>query len=173
MFHIRPLLSKDSGPLAIVAHRIFVDTFLPMNNPQDVIDYADAYLTPSAFLKELESSQYFTFGVFNENELIGYMQMVFNSQEIYEGCSLELKRFYLLSHYHGHGLAPKMMDVCVEKARDLGQKGFWLGVWEKNDRAQKFYTKMGFKKVASHPFVMGSETQTDDIFIKYLEPKRF
>ncbi len=168
MLHIRKLSLAEAEPLAILARRIFLDTFLPVNNAADVIDYADRFLKPQIFQKELIDPLYFTFGVFLESQLIGYIQMLINRQETYDGIELELKRFYLLQSHHGKGYADQMMAVCEEQARELNYKSFWLGVWENNFKAQRFYQKKGFKKIASHPFVMGQETQIDFIFSKEL-----
>jgi GNAT superfamily N-acetyltransferase len=168
MLHIRKLSLFQAEPLATLARQIFLDTFLPVNNPVDVIDYADRYLNSQTFEKELADPLYFTYGVLLESQLIGYIQMLINRQETYEGIELELKRFYLLKDHHGKGFADQMMAVCEAQARELNYKSFWLGVWEKNFKAQKFYQKQGFKKIAAHPFVMGQETQTDFIFAKEL-----
>ena len=168
MLKITALTPLDADKLAPIAHRIFVETFLPTNDEKNVFGYADAHLTADSFHRELADPNYFTFGCFIDQKLVGYIQMLFNNNEVYDGINLELKRFYLLADYHGRGFADQMMAVCEQKARDLGYGSFWLGVWEKNYRAQRFYEKCGFKKISSHEFVMGDEAQTDLIFAKSL-----
>ena len=37
----------------------------------------------------------------------------------------------------------------------------WLGVWERNFRAQKFYRKYGFVDIGAHTFTLGRDHQTD------------
>jgi ribosomal protein S18 acetylase RimI-like enzyme len=37
----------------------------------------------------------------------------------------------------------------------------WLGVWEENHRAIRFYTKNGFVVFDKHVFIMGNDEQTD------------
>ena len=37
----------------------------------------------------------------------------------------------------------------------------WLGVWERNWRAQAFYRKWEFTVVGDHVFLLGSDAQTD------------
>ena len=46
--------------------------------------------------------------------------------------------------------------------------GVWLGVWEENVKAQRFYRRWGFEKVGSHEFTMGGTTQTDFVMVKWL-----
>jgi ribosomal protein S18 acetylase RimI-like enzyme len=37
----------------------------------------------------------------------------------------------------------------------------WLGVWERNARAQVFYRKWDFRTVGEHLFPLGSDLQRD------------
>ena len=53
------------------------------------------------------------------------------------------------------------MDERFAAARELGCDVMWLGVWEYNPRAQRFYEKNGFRVVGSHVFQLGSDPQTD------------
>jgi diamine N-acetyltransferase len=166
MVQFKPLDKVHAKELSQVASQIFLDTFLPTNKAKPVHDYVEANFNPEVMALTLVDINYKTLGVFNESELIGYLQMVINAQEIYEGTSLELKRFYLLEKHQGKGIAKEMMEACYEMAKTLGYKKFWLGVWEHNHRAQAFYKKCGFRKVSSHVFDMGGEIQTDDILFK-------
>ena len=45
--------------------------------------------------------------------------------------------------------------------KEMGYKKVWLGVWEKNFRAIRFYKKYGFKKFGQHKFLLGNDLQTD------------
>lgn len=168
MVSIEPLNTFHAAELSELAASIFRSTFLPQNRPEPVHAYAEEYFNKEAVAKTLEDPDCFTFGVFNDGKLIGYIQFVINRQESYGGTDFELKRFYLHPDHHGKGVAQEMMEFCFLKVRDLGYKKFWLGVWEKNDRAQSFYKKHGFRKVSAHIFNMGGEIQTDDILLKEL-----
>ena len=49
----------------------------------------------------------------------------------------------------------------------------WLGVWEHNYRAQKFYQKMGFEDTGyKHPFPIGNTPQTDLWYWKFLNKEQ-
>jgi len=58
------------------------------------------------------------------------------------------------------------MEACVAHALSRGGQTLWLWVWEQNPRAIRFYEKCGFTDVGSHPFVMGSEVQTDRVMAR-------
>jgi ribosomal protein S18 acetylase RimI-like enzyme len=49
----------------------------------------------------------------------------------------------------------------MEVAKALHSAYVWLGVWEKNARAIRFYEKNGFVAFDKHLFKLGDEEQTD------------
>ena len=53
------------------------------------------------------------------------------------------------------------MDACFARARNGQHDVMWLGVWEHNPRAQRFYEKNGFRIVGRHTFQLGYDPQTD------------
>jgi ribosomal protein S18 acetylase RimI-like enzyme len=52
----------------------------------------------------------------------------------------------------------------------MGVDSIWLGVWEENHRARKFYSKNGFVEFDKHSFILGNEVQTD--LLMQLEMKK-
>ena len=62
-------------------------------------------------------------------------------------------------------LGPKEVDVDGKERR----AGVWLGVWEENVKAQRFYGRWGFEEqLGTHDFVMGDTKQTDLLIVKWL-----
>ena len=53
------------------------------------------------------------------------------------------------------------MRACLDEAQSAGHETIWLGVWERNARAQAFYKKWDFRAVGEHMFQLGSDTQRD------------
>ena len=45
----------------------------------------------------------------------------------------------------------------------------WLGVWEHNHKAIKFYQDKGFVRFGEHVFVLGEDRQTDFLMKKTLD----
>ncbi|KAG2386369.1 hypothetical protein C9374_002815 [Naegleria lovaniensis] len=86
--------------------------------------------------------------------------------------TIELCRCYVLKEFHGTCIAHRLMQECLRVAREVkfGMdhqttcKSIWLGVWERNARAKKFYEKYKFEKVGEHVFVMGDDPQRDEIY---------
>lgn len=82
--------------------------------------------------------------------------------------SLEIQRIYILKESKGLGIGTVFMNLAEKKARELGVSFIWLGVWEKNFPAQKFYTNKGFRRFSEHAFVLGDDIQTDFLMKKEL-----
>jgi ribosomal protein S18 acetylase RimI-like enzyme len=61
------------------------------------------------------------------------------------------------------------MEQAINIAIERGKKYVWLGVWEHNERAKKFYAKNGFYKIGQHSFFMGDDEQTDYIMRRNLD----
>jgi ribosomal protein S18 acetylase RimI-like enzyme len=83
--------------------------------------------------------------------------------------ALELKRIYVLKRYLGMGIAQQLMDHILLYAAENRYEVVWLGVWEHNLRAQKFYEKYGFVNSGyTHDFPIGNTPQTDVWLWKFL-----
>jgi GNAT superfamily N-acetyltransferase len=82
--------------------------------------------------------------------------------------AVEVERFYVGEHWHGRGVAHVLMDAVVDRARADGVDTLWLGVWTHNLRAIRFYEKMGFVQVGTHPFVFGGEPEDDVLMARRL-----
>jgi ribosomal protein S18 acetylase RimI-like enzyme len=60
------------------------------------------------------------------------------------------------------------MRAVEDAARGRHADTVWLGVWERNLRAQAFYRKHGFAVVGTQVFMMGSDAQRDFVMAKPL-----
>jgi ribosomal protein S18 acetylase RimI-like enzyme len=73
----------------------------------------------------------------------------------------ELTRIYVLSEWHGRGIASALMRDALDAAAGHGCDRLWLGVWEHNPKAMAFYRKHGFEIVGTQSFMLGQDRQRD------------
>jgi ribosomal protein S18 acetylase RimI-like enzyme len=66
-----------------------------------------------------------------------------------------------LNEYHGQQVGQLLYDKAIQIAHQLQVNYVWLGVWEENHRALKFYKKNGFIEFDKHIFKLGDDEQTD------------
>ena len=74
---------------------------------------------------------------------------------------LEIERIYVDRELKGRGIGGLFIQKAVEMAKELGSKYIWLGVWEHNESAIRFYEKKGFRPYSQHIFKLGDDEQTD------------
>jgi ribosomal protein S18 acetylase RimI-like enzyme len=155
----------DAATLTPLAVKIFNDAFAanPLNKPEDMQTYIAQAFSLEQTKRELSDAEMIFFIAEMGAEMIGYAKLCEHSTEhcVADKNAIELSRLYVLKNFHGQGIAEKLMNECFDIARRKKYRTMWLGVWEHNSRAQKFYEKLGFVKVGSHVFQLGSDAQTD------------
>lgn len=149
----------------------YTDTFKDFNTPEDLKDYLDNAYNTQILTAELTNPNSEFYFLYVDKELAGYLKInVSNAQSESLGPDfLEIQRIYIRVPFKRMGLGKILLELGIKRAKELQKKRVWLGVWENNFAAQKFYQYMGFKKFTSHKFVMGDSIQTDYILKKELE----
>ena len=67
----------------------------------------------------------------------------------------ELKRLYVLAEYQNTGWGGRLFREAMDWLLADGPRTLWIGVWENNLGAQRFYARHGFEKVGEHTFPVG------------------
>lgn len=162
---IRQAMVGDAKLLTDLAYTTFWDAFAhhPKNAPDDLAHYMRQAFSIEQITAELaDEKSVFLIAEIGE-KAAGYAKLITGSIE--EGIAaerpVELNRLYSHQEFLGQGVGQMLMDECFRCARELGHDVMWLGVWEYNPRAQRFYEKNGFRFVGKHTFVLGSDPQTD------------
>ena len=157
---VRRAVPTDAAALAELARRTFADTFAAENRPEDISAYLAKTYGETQQRREIEDPDTVTLLVHDRETLVAFAQLRRSSSRYGE---VELARFYVHREHHGRGIAQALMSASIDAARELSGATLWLGVWEHNPRAIRFYEKCGFRDVGSQPFVLGSDLQTDRV----------
>lgn len=156
--------------IASFAERIFSRTFGPLNTPEDMAMYLASAFGESVQQRELADPArvYLLAHIGDHLSAFALLKVGSTNAAVTGESPVEVERFYVDYAFHGHGLAALLMSACIDTARERGGRTLWLGVWEKNPRAIRFYEKQGFVDVGSHPFVLGTDVQTDRVMSREL-----
>jgi ribosomal protein S18 acetylase RimI-like enzyme len=167
---VRPCKREDASALIALGIKTFYDTFAEVNTPENMRAYLDSTFTQERVESEFSEpgSQFF---IAEENGLpLGYARVRTSKRE--EGVlglnPMEIERLYVLKDQLGKGIGQKLMQVCLDFARENGHDSMWLGVWEHNERAIAFYRKWGFEKFSQHTFMLGDDPQIDWLMQKQI-----
>jgi ribosomal protein S18 acetylase RimI-like enzyme len=151
---------------------VFVQTFGndPDHKPHDMAAFLAHALSDDQLARELAMPGTAYFLAEYGPALIGYLKLCTGDAPscIAGAKPLEIARLYVDFAWHGRGAAHALMERAFSEATTLRSDVIWLGVWHRNLRAQRFYRKWGFEQAGEHPFIFGSDHQTDLVFVRRL-----
>jgi GNAT superfamily N-acetyltransferase len=162
---------SHSKILSKLGYDTFYETFVHVNNPDDFEAYISKAFTVEQLEKEIQEPGSIFYILYLEDVPVGYARLR-NSTEVdsqFPGNKTkELQRIYVQQNIVGKSFGTLLLKHCMAEAKNLGVAILWLGVWERNERALRFYDKHGFTKFSSHIFMMGTDVQTDILMKKDL-----
>lgn len=156
-------LPEDCRMLSALGRETFADSFGADNYPQDMADYLQQSFSPKIQALEMaEPSSCFLIARAGRQP-VGYSRLV---EAPAPACinaprPIKIERFYAHKQWIGCGVGAALMRACIAEANARACDAIWLGVWEKNDRAIRFYRRWGFSKKGTQTFVLGHDHQTD------------
>ena len=161
--HIRKAEFGDLETLLKLAKNTFIATYAHLNDPINFQQYLDKSFVQETFQNEFETpkSEFYILEI--KKELVAYIKLNIGYADggLEEEDSIELERIYIKQTFQGNGYGKLLIDHAVKVGKKNGMKVLWLGVWEKNLKAIKFYEKCGFHIFGTHIFTIGKEDQTD------------
>ncbi len=154
---------SDLDQLVQISKATFIDAFEADNSPDDFKVYIDFAFNKSKLTEELENPCTSFYFVYADNDLVGYFKLNENdAQSDLKGVdSLELERIYVVPEFQGKGIGNNMLQQVKKLASQSIKTFLWLGVWERNKAAIKFYETNGFSKFGKHPYYIGKDKQMD------------
>lgn len=164
---IREATQEDAALIADLSRQTFYETFAAQNTTADMEKFMSEQFTRSALMAEVGAPGNTFLLAYSNDEVAGYARLRENPGAVMDD-SLEIARLYAATAMIGKGVGKVLMQACIDLAYAKKKQRLWLGVWEKNDRAIRFYTTWGFEKVGEHDFVLGSDVQRDWIMQKTL-----
>ena len=140
---IRKVLQEEVAELKVLSEDTFRETFAHDNTEAQLQGYFDTALSEEVLLDEIthEESRYFFILV--DGEKAGFLKTNVGSAQ-----------------------TEQLFEFALQEARDLGCDWAWLGVCERNFKAQIFYGKYGFEKFAEHDFPVGDGKVDRDWLLK-------
>lgn len=167
---IRIATAEDLPVLQHLGKETFYETFAACNTEEAMQKYLDESFSAEKLQKELQNSGSLFFLACDLDDTVGYLKINTGSAqtELQDEYSLEIERIYVKSAYHGKKVGQLLYEKALETALGQKKKYLWLGVWEENHRALRFYRKNGFTEFGKHLFRLGNEEQTDLMMRKEL-----
>lgn len=160
---IRKISKTDIFQLIRIGKQTFSETFSRDNNPKDIEAYLTLNFAFDKLRQELSDTNSEFYFAEQSNKPIGYLKINLGTSqtEIKNENTLEVERIYVLKDFLGKKIGKLLLDKAIQIAQKQQVDYVWLGVWEENNRAIRFYEKHGFVAFDTHVFTLGSDDQTD------------
>ncbi len=164
------VLLADLLSLQEISKRTFYDSFAALNTAENMKFHLDSHFTRKKLTSEiLNRDSVFIFAV-HEGTPVGYLKINQGSAQtvLPNDQAVEIERIYVDRLFKGRGIGKTFISKAEELANAYRAKYLWLGVWERNEPAIRFYEKNGFVKFSHHIFKLGDDEQTDLLLKKTL-----
>jgi ribosomal protein S18 acetylase RimI-like enzyme len=167
--------SVDTVELAAVAARTFPLACPTSVTPENIASFIDANLSDVRFAEYLADPQRLILTAGHEGRIIGYAMLISgvnDDPDVRRAVDIrpaaELSKMYVLPEHHGSGVSTALMDAALAAATEWGAECMWLGVNQKNQRAQHFYRKCGFTVNGTRTFQLGAHLESDYVMVRQL-----
>jgi len=170
---IKKITINDIEQLQEISRLTFLETFSAVNTEENMKKYLDEGFSTEKLTAELNDPNTEFYFATLDNKVIGYIKLNFgpSQTELQDDKAVEIERIYVPKEFHGK----KIGQLLYQKARQIAEhknvEYVWLGVWEENQRAIRFYQKNGFVEFDKHIFKLGDEEQTDVMMKLQLKSK--
>ncbi|MGD8701869.1 MAG: GNAT family N-acetyltransferase [Desulfosarcina sp.] len=160
---IRRAAPQDHRLVAALGRNTFLDSFGADNHPQDMADYLAQSFSPQIQADQLAQPGSLFLIAEAGTQPVGYARLVEAPSPacVVVSTPIQLERLYAARQWIGHGVGSALIDACIAEAKARDCDGIWLGVWEKNERAIRFYQRWGFDQIGTQPFTLGHDRQID------------
>ncbi len=155
---------EDQEKLLDIGYKTFYDAFgPPVNTEENIQSYLKDKFTLDQITNELLNPYSEFFFAQLDKQIVGYVKV--NSKDAQTESlgknSIEIERIYVVQEYQGKNIGQILFDKSLQIAKKKNADFIWLGVWDQNPGAIRFYQRNGFKIFDKHQFVLGTEVQTD------------
>lgn len=167
---IQKITLNEVEGLQKISRLTFYETFAAVNTEENMLRYLEKDLSLERLSEELSNPNSEFYLAYLENEVIGYLKINCESAQTEQKTanSIEIERIYVQKEFLGKNIGQLLLEHAFQIAKEKGNENVWLGVWEENKRAIRFYQKFGFEEFDEHIFMLGEDAQTDILMRKKL-----
>ena len=170
-----PIATRAARPdeavlLTEIGASTFAETFEAANTPEDFAAYMRAAFGEAIQRAELEDPETTVLFAEREGDVVGYVMLRDGTTPsiVPAEDALEIARLYARRRAVGTGVGAALMQRALAEAAVRGKDAVWLGVWEHNERAIRFYEAWGFHRCGTQPFLLGTDLQIDLVMVRRL-----
>ena len=165
--------TSQLAELAEVAARTFPLACPPEVGPEDVAAFIAENLSRERFADYLADPGRAVLTAVEGGRIVGYAMMIRGVPDdpavtaaVTARPAVELSKMYVLPESHGGTVSAALMTAVLAHAAAVGAAAVWLGVNQRNARAQRFYAKHGFAITGAKTFRLGGHIEQDYVMVR-------
>lgn len=165
--------AADLPELADVAAQTFPLACPPSVTHENIAAFIAENLTQEHFAGYLADRDRLVLLARRDGRIIGYAVLIRGvpddddvNRAVTARPAVEISKMYVLPDDHGAGASAALMIEAIRLAQELDAKSVWLGVNQRNQRAQRFYAKHGFTINGTKTFRLGSRIENDYVMVR-------
>ncbi|WP_109489059.1 GNAT family N-acetyltransferase [Occallatibacter savannae] len=169
--HILHATPSDAEALSRLSAAVF-PLGCPANTPpSDLADYISREHTPDRYRTMLQDKRFriliakVASPITHQLAGLALLVQAPAPPEMPSPSQLELRRFYIDAPFHGRGVSHALMKATLSAASEMREPSVWLSSFSGNARAIAFYRRWGFRIVAEHDFIVGTDRQRDYLML--------
>ena len=163
---IRQATIADLHLISVLAITTHYEAYFELDPSHDLVDYCVNFFNLETVKNELESPKLTFLIVEFDGNAVGFAQLREGKKiACIEGKNaIEIQRIYVIEKMKGKRIGQALIEKCFQIAKEKGYETLWLGVWDKNIEAQKFYQKIGMENVGTTDFSDGKNDFINLVF---------
>jgi ribosomal protein S18 acetylase RimI-like enzyme len=168
-------VEADLPELADVAARTFPLACPASVTPENIAAFIDENLSEARFRQYVADPDRLVLAAREDARMVGYLMLIRgvpDDDDVQRAVTLrpavELSKLYVLPGSHGAGVSAALMTTALQRATEMDAKCVWLGVNQRNLRAQRFYAKHGFIINGTKTFRLGAGIENDYVMVRPL-----
>jgi diamine N-acetyltransferase len=169
MIVIRTPERDEAAAVASLGRETFTESFGHLYSEADLALFIEHVYTQRAVAAEMANPSLRYQIAEAEGQMLGMCKVGIGVTLDYDPGDrkiVELKQLYLRGSSHGSGAGQALMDWALQQARIEGADEMILSVYSDNPRAQRFYARNGFSKIADTFFMVGNQRDHEYLYMR-------
>ena len=162
---------EDAPALSVLGIAAFVHKFADLYRPHDLLAFLLEAYAPPAIARELADPSRLWRVAEQDGTLLGWCKLALTTgfpDHARGSRVMELKQLYLAPNATGGRIGGALMDWAMGEFAARAADEVHISVWSGNERAQRFYARHGFAKLADVTFRVGSQLDAEYLFARML-----
>jgi len=149
--------AADAEALAEAGERLFVQAYGDYSRPDDLQAHIEQYFGHDSVASELQKPGVSYTTAYDGDAIAGFIKITRGRapDTVAAARAIEVQQLYVDANHQRKGIGRMLMDRAVATAREEGQAGLWLSVWQDADWATGFYEAYGFRRIGTAEFWLG------------------